>query len=351
MKKLFALLLCALFVFSACSADKPPIEEEAVIAGEELSEAEEIDQPENTEEPDVGDDALDVPQEVFPQFKLTILHTNDLHGRLENMPKYYTIIQQVRAEEANVLLLDGGDLYRRGPYEHLNGAVETEILNAMGYNAMAFGNNDFPLSDEELYDVSEHTILQLAEFAVLCGNVTIDGEYIEGIEPFIIVDFEGINIVIIGITSMKPHDREFDISKRALFSDPVQTLSELAEETKALSDIQIVLSHAGINADMQMKGVSAIISADDHIKTTFPRLIIDGGRAIPVVQAGGEQDHSLGRLDLFFELRDGEWVLFDFNGFLYPLDDVIASAEILAILEKYDEPENDDEAFVFEEAA
>jgi 5'-nucleotidase len=128
----------------------------------------------------------------------------------------------------------------------------------------------------------------------------------------------------------------------------VQTVSELTREAEEFSDIQIVLSHAGINMDMLMSGVSAIISADDHIKTLFPRVIIDGSRAIPVVQAGGEQNHSLGRLDLFFELRDGEWVLASFDGFLYSLDDVIPCIEITAILEKY---ADEDDEFIFEEAA
>jgi 5'-nucleotidase len=346
MKKLIALLLCFLFLLSACSAAELPVEEKTIITAEEpnaaAEEAGEIDeQEEETEE--------------LPQFKLTILHTNDLHGRLENMPEYYTIIQRVRAEEANILLLDGGDLYRRGPFEHLNGAVETEILNAMGYDAMVFGNNDFPLNDEELFDVSEHTILQLAEFAVLCGNVTVDGEYIAGIEPYIIMDFERISIAIIGVTSMKPHDRNFDIAQRAIFSDPVQILSELVEETRHFSDIQIALSHAGIDVDMRMSGVSAIISADTHVKTTVPRLILNDGEVIPVVQAGGEQNHSLGRLDLFFELRDDEWVLASFDGFLYSLEDVIPSAEIAAILEKYadDDIEDDieDDEFIYEAAA
>jgi 2',3'-cyclic-nucleotide 2'-phosphodiesterase (5'-nucleotidase family) len=341
-----------MLLLSACSAGQPPIEEDVIAEEEPIEIAEEIDEPTEPQEPEEPEEEA----EEFPQFALTILHTNDLHGRLENMAQYYTIIQRVRGEEANVLLLDGGDLYRRGPYEHLNGAVETEVLNAMGYTAMVFGNGDFPINDEELYDVSEHTILQLAEFAVLCGNVTIDGEYIEGTQPYIIINFEGINVAIIGITSMKPRDRGYDITERALFSDPVQTLSELAEETKPLSDIQIVLSHAGIDVDMRMSGVSAIVSADTHVKTTVPRLILNDGEFIPVVQAGGEHDNYLGRLDLLFEQRDGGWTLASFNGFLYSLEDIIPSAEILSILEKYDIPvtdndEADDSRFIYEDAA
>ena len=270
-------------------------------------------------------------------FRLTILHTNDLHGRLENMPQYSTIVNQIRNEEDNVLLLDGGDLYRRGPYERFNGAVETEIFNAMRYDAIVFGNNDFPRNDTELYDLSTHTILQTAGFPVLLGNVTINGNYIEGFRPYIIKNIQGINIAIIGVTSLKPRDRGFDITKRALFDDPVQTVDRFVNETRIESDIQIVLSHAGFDVDKNMKGISAIISADTHIKLATPYIINDGENQIPIVQAGGEEDNYLGRLDLLFEKINGQWILKEFNGSLFSLDDIAEDTEIRDILDRYEE--------------
>jgi 5'-nucleotidase len=271
------------------------------------------------------------------EFRLTILHTNDLHGRIENMPQYSTIVQMVRAENVNLLLLDGGDLYRRGPYQQYRGAVEVEILNFMGYNAMVFGNNDFPSSDRELYNIAEHTILQNANFPVLCSNVTKNGEYISGMLPYMIETFDGLRVAIIGVTSTKPRDRGYDFTKRYLLEDPIPALDRLVAKTSEYSDIQLALSHAGFHIDMNMRSVSAIIGADSHIKLSSPFIVMNDGVRIPIVQAGGETDNYLGRLDLVYTRVNNQWVLKDFNGFLYSLEDVVPDTEIIQIINKYDE--------------
>ena len=268
---------------------------------------------------------------------LTILHTNDLHGVLGNVPKYAAIISQVRLEEENVLLLDGGDLYRRGKYQRFAGAAETEIFNAMKYDAVAFGNNDFPLNNRELSDVSEHTIVKMAEFPILCANVTDNGEYVQGFDPFMVREFNGVRVAVIGLTSMKPAERGFDIARSLTFTDPVRSLREILPSVQNVSDVQIVLSHAGYDTDMRMRGVSAVIGADSHTKLSSPAAVNDNGRLIPVVQAGGEDDHYLGRLDLHFIKTDGVWVLDWYEGYLFTLDDVSPDPGIQAIIDKYDE--------------
>jgi 5'-nucleotidase len=268
------------------------------------------------------------------ELKITILHTNDLHGQLKNFPQYATIVKQIRSEGGNVLLLD---LYRRGRYQRFHGAAETEIFNAMGYDAVVFGNNDFPQNDRELFNISEHTILQMAEFPVLLGNATtMDGEYLEGFEPYIIMDMQDVKIAVIGITSPKPWDRGFDFTQRVRFERPAAALNRLVEETKEISDIQIALSHAGLDIDRGMRGVSAIIGGDSHTKLSEPFVINDGDRRIPIVQAGGEDDHYLGQLDLMFVLIGGEWILNEFSGFLHSLEDITPDAEIQEIIDKYD---------------
>jgi len=250
-------------------------------------------------------------------FHLTILYTNDLHGRMGNMERYTSIIDSVRAEVPNVLLLDAGDLYRRGPNEKQHGAVEIEILNNMRYDAMTLGNSEFPLNDRELIDMAEHTILKTAQFPILCGNVTINGEYIKGVEPYIIKRIDNINVGIIGVTSSKPWDRSYPLAKRYNFVDPVIRVTELVAETKPLSNVQILLSHAGFFKDLQMQGVSAIISSDSHLSLYEPTIIKDGDKRIPLVSAGGEDDNHLGRLDLVYEYKGGKWELKRFEGKLY----------------------------------
>ena len=296
-------------------------------------------------EPDLYEPVPDEPDEYavdfsgYNQFHLTIMHTNDWHGVLHNVPMYATLVREVRAERENVLLLDGGDLYRRGPFESLHGAVEIAIMNAMGYDALTFGNNDFPRNDAELFHVSQHTIIQLADFPVLTANVTLDGEFVEGFDPYIIITMQGIDIAIIGVTSPKPWDRNLDFTERYLFECPVLVVERMTEETSEFSDIQIVLSHAGVAFERQMRGVSAVIGGDDHRVFRTPYVIHDpdGDRRIPMVQAGGERNHFLGRLDLYFAEIDGEWVLFDFYGRLLSVEGVTPCPEIVSIIDYYRE--------------
>ena len=147
---------------------------------------------------------------------------------------------------------------------------------------------------------------------------------------------QGINVAIIGVTSLKPRNRGFDVTKRALFDDPVKTMSRLAAEAGEKSDIQIALSHAGFDVDLDMRGISAVVGGDSHTKLTEPVPVKDGDKRIPVVQAGGEEDNYLGRLDLVYTNVKGQWVLKEFSGYLFPLDNVAADIEIQDILDKYD---------------
>jgi len=248
------------------------------------------------------------------ELRLTILHTNDLHGRMGNMPYYASVVDSVRATVENVLLLDGGDLYRRGKNEKQHGAVEIALLNSMGYDALTLGNAEFPFNDRELYDMAEHPMLRLANFPILCGNVTLNGEYIAGVQPYIIKEIGGVRVAIIGVTSTKPRDRGYDLAKRYVFTDPVVRLEELVAEVSEVSDIQITLSHAGFFKDLQIRGVSAIISADSHLAFQEPVVIKDGELDVPLVSAGGEDDNYLGRLDLVYRLERGKWVLKEFEG-------------------------------------
>src|ERR1044072_3370509 len=89
--------------------------------------------------------------------KLTILHTNDVHSRLEpfeeDSGKYAgqggvaaraALIAAIRAEEEHVLLLDAGDIFQGTPYFNLyKGEPEMKAMTMMGYDAATMGNHDF----------------------------------------------------------------------------------------------------------------------------------------------------------------------------------------------------------------
>jgi len=89
--------------------------------------------------------------------KLTILHTNDVHSRIEPFPldgsKYQglggvarrsTLINKIRQQEAHVLLLDSGDMFQGTPYFNMfGGRLELDLMSKLKYDAGTFGNHEF----------------------------------------------------------------------------------------------------------------------------------------------------------------------------------------------------------------
>ncbi|TCN26255.1 bifunctional metallophosphatase/5'-nucleotidase [Mesobacillus foraminis] len=289
-------------------------------------------------------------------FELTILQTNDLHGHLDDMvtledgtlhhnsiAKYATIIEDVREEEENVLLVDGGDVFLRGEFQEGQGELETSILKALDYDAMVLGNNDF-----RVYPAGEGTPVSLYEqlkdyhrnvnFQILTGNVVEKetGKYIQNVKPWKGFTFDGIHVGMIGLTSMKPEMRGWNDVSHLDFIEPVEALKGLLPQVK--SDINIVLSHAGNPEDhnlAEVPGISAVIGADTHKVIRTPEYEFNGEVMVPITQAGGEQEHYLGRLDLSFKVLDGKMQLAESTGFLYDMTNVPADAEIQAMIDDY----------------
>jgi 5'-nucleotidase len=96
--------------------------------------------------------------------KITLLHTNDQHSRVDPFPmdgsknqglggmeRRASLIESIRQAEKNVLLLDSGDIFQGTPYfNKFMGAVEIELMNRMRYDAATFGNHDFDGGMENL---------------------------------------------------------------------------------------------------------------------------------------------------------------------------------------------------------
>ena len=84
--------------------------------------------------------------------RLTILHTNDMHSHIEpfkegrnkglgGMAARASAIQQIRSQEANVMLLDVGDVFQGTPYFNMfGGELELKLMSEMGYDATTVGN-------------------------------------------------------------------------------------------------------------------------------------------------------------------------------------------------------------------
>lgn len=274
-------------------------------------------------------------------FNLTIIHTNDFHDyEPYALARKATIIKQIRAEKKNVLLLEGGDLSIRGPYHKVfYGELEMAVLNALKYDAWELGNNEFKAHpDQAVTDEKLNNLINQAKFPTLCSNVkTPAGDYLPGVQPYIIKQVAGMKIGILGVTSNKV--KKYPQASNKVVEDAFTAVKNLIPEVRNESDIQIVLSHAGLAGDLQIdkdladSGISFILGADDHF--VIPQPIYRSG-GIPITQAGGEDNIFLGKLDLTYEKKDGKWVLKSHKGMLYPINDKVPmDAEIKKIVDGY----------------
>ncbi|MGB3007604.1 MAG: metallophosphatase [Chitinophagaceae bacterium] len=196
--------------------------------------------------------------EYLSPVKLTILHTNDTHSRLEPFPMdggrnqglggiagRAKLINQIRQEEEHVLLLDAGDIFQGTPYFNIyKGEPEIKAMTALGYDACTIGNHDFDAGMENLAtQLDRH-----ANFPMLVNNYDFSGTPMENkTKPYKIFKKGKLKIGVFGVSiegrGLIP-DNLFGATK---YLDPIQKSNETAEILKKDEhcDMIICLSHLG----------------------------------------------------------------------------------------------------------
>ncbi|MGR5196627.1 bifunctional UDP-sugar hydrolase/5'-nucleotidase UshA [Vibrio rotiferianus] len=188
-------------------------------------------------------------------YKLTVLHTNDHHGRFwqnkygeYGMAARKTLIDELRAEiqaeGGSVLLLSGGDINTGVPESDLQDAEpDFKGMSKIGYDAMALGNHEFDNPLEVLFKQQEW-----ANFPMLSANI-YDKETGERLfQPYAMFIKQGIKIAVIGLTTedtAKLGNPEF--IGEVDFRDPKQEAKKLIAELKQTEkpDLIFAVTHMG----------------------------------------------------------------------------------------------------------
>ncbi len=244
--------------------------------------------------------------------RLTLLHFNDLHGRLDALPRLFTLIQRERAtalaDNRAALILDGGDSSDPAQWESdlTQGRANFALLEAMGVHATVIG-------DGEAQHWGRPALAKLSasvHLPVLAANLVDCADPSQlaapGLKASTIIEAAGVKIGIIGVTAVYRggYDR-FGYQS----SEPRPALQREIERLKAQGlHVILLLSHLGSDFDFpdkdprvyhdedaarDMPGLTAIIGAHTHTRLERPVMV----NAIPIVQAG-EYGQYLGRLDL-----------------------------------------------------
>lgn len=241
--------------------------------------------------------ALSVVGAAAPQTtELVILHTNDTHGHpmkffdnpapdVGGLPARATLVQQIRSQYQNVLLLDAGDFNTGRPESNFFKA-EPEMIgyNYIGYDAVVLGNHEFDNSPETLANQ-----MKTAKFTFLSANIKDStGKYIA--KPYTIKKYKGFKVAIFGLTTKTSEIvGNPENIKNLVFEDEVKTAQRLVPELRKKADIVIALVHMGIDPTDEsgskklakmVPGIDLIVDGHSHTQLNEPLFINN----IPIVQ-------------------------------------------------------------------
>ncbi|MFH0272022.1 bifunctional UDP-sugar hydrolase/5'-nucleotidase UshA [Vibrio jasicida] len=188
-------------------------------------------------------------------YKLTVLHTNDHHGRFwqnkygeYGMAARKTLIDELRAEiqaeGGSVLLLSGGDINTGVPESDLQDAEpDFKGMSKIGYDAMALGNHEFDNPLEVLFKQQEW-----ANFPMLSANIYDKETGKRLFQPYAMFNKQGIKIAVIGLTTedtAKLGNPEFigEVDFRDPKEEAKKVIAELKETEKP--DLIFAVTHMG----------------------------------------------------------------------------------------------------------
>ncbi len=254
---------------------------------------------------------------AIAQKKITILHTNDTHSRIEPLPdtdKYAPnkggvvrrakYIDKVRSENKNVLLFDAGDFVQGTPYYNLfRGEVEVKAMNLMKYDAATLGNHEFDYGLEGMRE-----LLDWAEFPIISSNYDFTETILKDrFEPYIILKKDGVKIGVIGL-NVKPQGLIATANYTDMkFLDPIETGNKLATKLKLEDkcDIVVCLSHLGYTADIRLAekshNIDIIIGGHSHTYMKEPDIIKNADNEdIMIYQTQGRGVY-VGKIDIELE--------------------------------------------------
>jgi 5'-nucleotidase len=207
---------------------------------------------------------------------LTIIHTNDLHAHVDPVKigkgtyggyaRQVTLINRLKAERKNPLVLSGGDTFQGTLYFNVySGLADAAFMNLAGYQAMAVGNHEFDKGPQALA-----AFIKQVKFPLLAANLDVSSEpALAGlVKPHTVFTVDGEKVGIIGATPIDLPDLSLlgpTVKMRDLFESVAASVAALEKEGV---DKIVLLSHIGYDVDQQVaakvRGIDIVIGGHTH---------------------------------------------------------------------------------------
>ena len=261
--------------------------------------------------------------------RITILHTNDVHSQIEPLPSNHykypnlggfarraTIIDSIRKENPETLLLDAGDIFQGTPYfNYFGGELEFKLMSMLKYDVATLGNHDFDNGIDGFYKQLPNAKFDFVSANYDFSNTVLD----EHVKPYKIFIKNGIKIGVFGLGVELDGLVTKSLYKETKYLDPVTISQDISTELKEAHkcDIIICLSHLGYHykdnlnkiSDLQLakqtKNIDLIIGGHTH--TLLPKPTVEKnsiGENVLINQCG-KSGVYMGQIDFYFS-ADGE---------------------------------------------
>lgn len=260
--------------------------------------------------------------------KLTILHSNDVHSRIDPFPaddKKYpgmggmaqkaAIIDAIRAQEDNVLLLDCGDVFQGTPYFNFyHGELEMKLMSEMQYDAATMGNHDFDAG----LDGFEKQLVH-ANFPFIVSNYDFsDTDLHNKISFYKTFQKKNIKVGVFGLGIELKGLVPNSLYGNTKYNDPISTAKYMSNILRydEKCDLVICLSHLGYKYDddkisditlaQNTEGIDCILGGHTHSFLQSPMVHKNAANRDVIINQVGWAGVWLGRIDIFFEKKFGK---------------------------------------------
>ena len=242
--------------------------------------------------------------------KLTILHSNDLHGDflaeeidaqlIGGVSMLSGYVNKVRKEEKNTIYCIAGDMFRGSVIDsEFHGISTIEIMNMLAPDVVTVGNHEID------YGIAHLLFLEkCAKFPIINANLHITTNQARLFQPHRIIEIDGMKILFIGILTeavLPQAKKEALVGSFVDVYDAVTEVERICNAYNALDiDCTVLLTHIGFEEDKLLAaqldpalGVDIIIGGHSHTFLEQPELV----NGILIAQAGTGTD-QIGRFDL-----------------------------------------------------